>query len=259
MIVVTYTMKHQQCQSFAFDTCARSMMRRINSNQRSFGMNSAASAWQACVHSTADISDQIGLQTLSKSLREGGRKKRSNAGEVYVSLRLKLLVSNMDSLFAYALDPPAPFNYGSAKEDVKIIKKIDIQRVYDDLMEVKVRVLDDAVLCCVYGFRYLVSWRSTPLSLCYLVGLLLCCWKTYLTWAIIPLLLAMSLIVNSVPRARSYMTRGGLNAALTEDGFKHTAAWRDSGEVVKYVNRVLKEDMKAKLTDERSLSRHDEP
>ena len=54
-------------------------------------------------------------------------------------------------------------------------------------MEVKVRVLDDAVLCCVYGFRYLVTWRSLPLSAIYLVGLLLCCWKTYLTWAIIPL------------------------------------------------------------------------
>lgn len=40
--------------------------------------------------------------------------------------------------------------------------------------EVKVRVLDDAVLCCVYGFRYLVSWRSGLLSGVYLLGLLLC-------------------------------------------------------------------------------------
>eukprot|EP00435_Cladocopium_sp_Y103_P044370 s728_g12.t1 len=211
----------------------------------------AMDAFQACVHSTADISDQMGLETISKSLREGGRKKRSNAGEVYISLRLKLLVSRFDSLFAYAMDAPSPENLGGLKQDVKITRKIDVQRVYDDIMEVKVRVLDDAVLCCAYGFRYLVTWRSLPLSAIYLVGLLLCCWKTYLTWAIIPLLLAISLIVNRFPSARSYMTRGGQNAALTEEGFKHTAAWRDSAEVLKYVTRVLKEDMKAKLTDPR--------
>lgn len=61
---------------------------------------------------------------------------RSNAGEVYVSLRLKLLVSTIDSFFAYALDPPAPENFGGAKEDVKIMRKIDVQRCYDDIMEV---------------------------------------------------------------------------------------------------------------------------
>jgi len=209
----------------------------------------AMDAFQACVHSTADLSDQIGFETLSKSLREGGRKKRSNAGEVYVSLRLKLLVSTIDSFFAYALEPPAPENFGGAKEDVKIMRKIDVQRCYDDIMEVKVRVLDDAVLCCVYGFRYLVSWRSGLLSGVYLLGLLLCCWKTYLTWAVIPLLLALSLVVNSFPQARYYMTRGGQNAMLTEEGFKHTAAWRDSGEVMKFVSRLLKDDMKATLND----------
>ncbi len=134
----------------------------------------AMDAFQACVHSTADLSDQIGFETLSKTLREGGRKKRrgkfqnvlimthiisgadscdlrrsftpgscnqftpgrSNAGEVYVSLRLKLLVSTIDSFFAYALDPPAPENFGGVKEDVKIMRKIDVQRCYDDIMEV---------------------------------------------------------------------------------------------------------------------------
>ena len=34
---------------------------------------------------------------------------------------------------------------------------------------------------------------------------------------------------------------------LTEEGFKHTAAWRDSGEVMKFVTRLLKDDMKATL------------
>lgn len=42
-------------------------------------------------------------------------------------------------------------------------------------------------------------------------------------------------------QARKYMTRGGLNAALTEEGFKHTASWRDSGEVMKFVDRLLKQ------------------
>ena len=168
-------------------------------------------------------------------------------------VRLKLLVGSFDSIFAYAMDAPNPINFGGFKTDVRIAGEVDIQRVYDDIMEVKVRLLDDAILCCVYGFRYLVTWRSFVLSALYLCGLLLCCWKTYLTWAIIPLLLAISLVVNSFPQARAYMTRGGLNAALTEEGFNHTAAWRDSGEVLTFINRVLKDDMKAILTDERSL------
>lgn len=118
-----------------------------------------------------------------------------------MSLRLRLLVGSSTSAFAYALEPPAPMNHGSIQADVKLTGKIDLQRCVDDIWEVKVCVVDDALLCCVYGFRYLVTWRSVPLSLLYLTGLLLCCVKTYLTWAVIPLLLAISLIINSFPEA----------------------------------------------------------
>eukprot|EP00913_Durusdinium_trenchii_P020485 g19244.t1 len=219
-------------------------------------------AFQACVHSTADKAQELGLQTLGSAITEGGRKRRRNAGELYVSLRLKLLVSKVSSCFAYALDPPRLEHYGAWKQEVILTKPVDVQRCYDDFYEVKVHVLDNALLCCVYGFKYLVSWRSISLSLMpgkkrvvigltrgifqsriYLVGLLACCFKTYLTWAIMPLLLALSLFINSFPEARYYMTRGGLNAALTEEGFKQTAAWRDSGEILKFIERLLREDM----------------
>ncbi|CAJ1448075.1 unnamed protein product, partial [Effrenium voratum] len=215
----------------------------------------AMDAFQSCVSSTADKAEEYGFETLSKSLKEGGRSRiRNNAGEVYISLRLKLAVSSGDSLFALALDPPAPVNLGT-KEEVVLTRKVDIQRCYDDLWEVKVRVVDDAVLCCVYGFKYLVSWRSWPLSLIYLVGLIACCVRTYLVWAIVPLLLAISLFVNSFPKARAWMTRGGHNAALTEEGFKQTAAWRDTEEIFRFINRLLREDMKAKLEDPRGKLR----
>ncbi|CAK9088429.1 unnamed protein product [Durusdinium trenchii] len=209
----------------------------------------ALDAFQACVQSTADKAEAYGFESLSKAMTEGKRKRRSNAGELYVSLRLKLLVSKADSMFAYALDPPLMVNYGGLKQEVTLSKQVDMQRCYDDFYEVKVHVLDNALLCCAYGFRYLVSWRSTLLSLIYLVGLLTCCWKTYLNWAIIPLLLALSLCINSFTEARQYMTRGGLNAPLTEEGFKQTAAWRDSGEVLKFIERLLREDMKAIVED----------
>ena len=122
----------------------------------------------------------------------------------------------------------------------------------DEVWEVKVQLLDDAVLCCVYGFKYLISWRCWPLSLLYLVGSLVCCYRSYWWWAILPLLLSVSLVVNSFPEQRKYMTRGGLNADLTEEGFKHTAAWRNTDEVHSFIGRLLTEDMKARLDNPRN-------
>ena len=36
------------------------------------------------------------------------------------------------------------------------------------------------------------------------MGLLACCWHPYLNGAVIPLLLAMSLLINSFPKARTF-------------------------------------------------------
>ncbi|CAK9088370.1 C2 domain-containing protein [Durusdinium trenchii] len=222
----------------------------------------ALDAFQACVQSTADKAEAYGFESLSKAMTEGKRKRRSNAGELYVSLRLKLLVSKADSMFAYALDPPLMVNYGGLKQEVTLSKQVDMQRppavgdgCYDDFYEVKapspalervsvpdteVHVLDNALLCCAYGFRYLVSWRSTLLSL--MPGIKEVRPPTSSS-TYQGLLLALSLCINSFTEARQYMTRGGLNAPLTEEGFKQTAAWRDSGEVLKFIERLLREDM----------------
>ena len=126
-----------------------------------------------------------------------------------------------------------------------------MQQCADEVWEVKVQLLDDALWCCLYGFKYLISWRCWPLSLLYLIGLLLCCYKSYWWWAIIPALLSVSLVINSFPEQRKKMTRGGLNADLTEEGFKHTAAWRNSDEIHTFVGRLLTEDMKARLDNPR--------
>ena len=128
----------------------------------------------------------------------------------------------------------------------------DIQQCVDEAWEVKVKLLDDALLCCMYGFKYLISWRCWPLSLVYFLGLLVCCYKSYWWWAIIPALLSVSLVVNSFPEQRKYMTRGGQNADLTEEGFKHTASWRNTDEVLKFILRLLTEDMKARLDNPRN-------
>ncbi|CAK9088376.1 C2 domain-containing protein [Durusdinium trenchii] len=83
-------------------------------------------AFQACVHSTADKAQELGLQTLGSAITEGGRKRRRNAGELYVSLRLKLLVSKVSSCFAYALDPPRLEHYGAWKQEVPGIRRAKV-------------------------------------------------------------------------------------------------------------------------------------
>ncbi|CAE7699789.1 unnamed protein product, partial [Symbiodinium microadriaticum] len=213
----------------------------------------AVDAFQACVHSTADRAEEYGFQTLSASLKEGGTRERyrSNNGELYISLKLKTVVSSADSLFALALDAPPPVNMG-IRETTELKRTPDIQQCVDEAWEVKVKLLDDALLCCMYGFKYLISWRCWPLSLLYFLGLLVCCYKSYWWWAIIPALLSVSLVVNSFPEQRKYMTRGGQNADLTEEGFKHTASWRNTDEVQKFILRLLTEDMKARLDNPRN-------
>mmetsp|Transcript_16818 Transcript_16818/g.39565 ORF Transcript_16818/g.39565 Transcript_16818/m.39565 type:complete len:726 (-) Transcript_16818:121-2298(-) len=213
----------------------------------------AMDAFQACVHSTADRAEEYGFQTLSASLKEGGTRDRyrSNNGELYISLKLKTVVSSADSLFALALDAPPPVNMG-IRETTELKRTPDIQQCVDEAWEVKVKLLDDALLCCMYGFKYLISWRCWPLSLVYFLGLLVCCYKSYWWWAIIPALLSVSLVVNSFPEQRKYMTRGGQNADLTEEGFKHTASWRNTDEVLKFILRLLTEDMKARLDNPRN-------
>lgn len=57
-------------------------------------------AFQACVHSTAEKAEEFGFDTLSKTLREGGRKRRSNAGEVFAARR-RISISNFLSLFFF--------------------------------------------------------------------------------------------------------------------------------------------------------------
>ena len=54
-------------------------------------------SFQACVYSAADKADEIGFGLLGQSLKEGGKKQRSNAGEIYVA---KLN-------YAYSFSPPA--------------------------------------------------------------------------------------------------------------------------------------------------------
>eukprot|EP00440_Ansanella_granifera_P072342 gb/GFBE01078507.1/.p1 GENE.gb/GFBE01078507.1/~~gb/GFBE01078507.1/.p1 ORF type:complete len:746 (+),score=144.30 gb/GFBE01078507.1/:1-2238(+) len=213
----------------------------------------AMGAFDACIQSTADKAGELGFDTLSDTLKFGRRaKERNNAGELYITLRLKKVVSGCDNMFALALNPPAPVRRPPTME-VEVEEKIDVQRCWDELMDVRYKLYDDAVLCVHYWFKYMVTWRSSLLSFVYLVGFLTICWHSYTMWAIAPVLISISLIVNQFPAARMYMTRGGTNSPLNDSGFQWTAGWRSTEEMMKFVDRLVQKDIKGKVTDQQKL------
>eukprot|EP00931_Biecheleriopsis_adriatica_P062884 TRINITY_DN37990_c0_g1_i1.p1 TRINITY_DN37990_c0_g1~~TRINITY_DN37990_c0_g1_i1.p1 ORF type:complete len:798 (-),score=158.48 TRINITY_DN37990_c0_g1_i1:72-2141(-) len=209
----------------------------------------AVDAFQSCVHSTADKAHELGFETLSSTL--GGQFRssaRDNSGEVYLTLKLTRVASSLDSVFALALNPPAPVNSGTQYE-TEWHDAVDVQHCWDELYQIKVRLWEDAALCMMYWFRYIFSWRSSILSFIYLLGCLVIAWHSYTMWAISPLMLILALTVNYFESARKFMTRGGSNASFDEEGFAHAAAWRSTDEMMTYVRRLVHEDLKGVIVE----------
>eukprot|EP00930_Biecheleria_cincta_P051237 TRINITY_DN36395_c0_g1_i1.p1 TRINITY_DN36395_c0_g1~~TRINITY_DN36395_c0_g1_i1.p1 ORF type:complete len:716 (+),score=132.97 TRINITY_DN36395_c0_g1_i1:75-2222(+) len=206
-------------------------------------------ALQACMQSSADKAHELGLETLSESIKEGSvAKTRQNAGELYLQLKLTRVVGWCDNIFALALTPPRHDEGGG----FELNPSIDIQYCADEISEFRIKLLDDALFCMYYWLKYMISWRSSLLSFIYLLGFMTACWHSYTMWAIAPSLAALSLVVNSFQSVRMFMTRGGYNSEFTDDGFACTAAWRSPDEMFKFVSRLVQDEMKA-LFDEHKL------
>jgi len=179
---------------------------------------------------------------------------RGNAGEIFVHMRLRKCVSEQSSLFALAVDPPAPKSYGDyviqeEVEEGKVRQRLDLQRGMDLLTEMKIRLGEDFGFCLFYYFWYIASWRSVAISLP-LTILLGSITIHFYWWTIVwPGILAVLLILNSCEGLRKQMTRGGWNAMFSDEGLRLVAQWRKTEEMFKYFKRVVEQDLGGTVTD----------
>lgn len=214
----------------------------------------AVTPLSACMQSTADKANELGLETVGQTFKGAATTRmRKNAGELYMKIKLRRIVSWSDALFAQALSPEPPVQLKGGFEAVVVPEAADFQLCCEEIWEFKAQFLDDAVFCIMYWLRYLVIWRSSLLSFVHLVGFLTVCWFNFTLWAILPLLAAIDLVVNYFESVRMPMTRGGRNAPFTDAGFAWTAAWRSTPDMQAFLVRFATFDMKCTVVDEPSL------
>lgn len=214
----------------------------------------AVTPLSACMQSTADKAHELGLETVGQTFKGAATTKmRRNAGELYIKIKLRRVVSWSDALCAQALPPEPPLQLKGGFEDVVVPEAADFQLCCEEIWEFKAQFLDDALFCILYWLKYLVVWRSSLLSFVHLVGFLIACWFNFTLWAILPLLAAIDLVVNYFESVRMPMTRGGRNAPFTDAGFAWTAAWRSTADMEAYLGRLVQFDMKCTVADQPSL------
>mmetsp|Transcript_137691 Transcript_137691/g.427784 ORF Transcript_137691/g.427784 Transcript_137691/m.427784 type:complete len:623 (-) Transcript_137691:142-2010(-) len=179
-----------------------------------------------------------------------------NAGEVLVRLRLRRQGSWLDSAFALALDPPPPkfFTVKRRPTSTDALPMLDVQDLRDEITDIKVAVVDGALASAANFCSYILQWRSTVLSLVVAAALIGTWLLPALTWVVIPALLAGMLVLLSSKRVRSAMTLGGANAPLSQDGFERVARWRSKASMVRFLRRVVEQDLQGRVLEETSLA-----
>eukprot|EP00411_Alexandrium_monilatum_P034056 CAMPEP_0175360848 /NCGR_PEP_ID=MMETSP0095-20121207/16249_1 /TAXON_ID=311494 /ORGANISM="Alexandrium monilatum, Strain CCMP3105" /LENGTH=607 /DNA_ID=CAMNT_0016658669 /DNA_START=36 /DNA_END=1859 /DNA_ORIENTATION=- len=184
------------------------------------------------------------------------RQARLNAGEVLVRLRLERLGTWLDSAYALALDPPPPKNFGVRAKATPTDKlpELDLQDLRDEITDIKLALFDGALVSTANFCGYVLQWRSTLLSLSVAAVLIVAWLLPYLTWVVIPALLAVFLVLFSSKRIRAAMTLGGANAPLSQEGFERVALWRSKASMVRFVRRVVEQDLQGTVTDEPQLA-----
>lgn len=210
----------------------------------------AVSPFSAFMQSTADTALELGLERIGQAFKGGATTKtRRNAGELCVRIKLRRVVSWSDAVFAHALPPEPPIESKGGFEETVVPDAVDFQLCCEEIVDLKAKLLDDAVFCVMYWLKYLTIWRSSILSFVHLVGFLTICWFNFTLWAILPLLAVVDLVVNYFASARLPMTRGGYNSPFTDAGFSWTAAWRNTAEMQKFLSRFVQFDMKCTADD----------
>ncbi|CAE8626111.1 unnamed protein product [Polarella glacialis] len=190
---------------------------------------------------------------LTQLTASPGSAELYNAGEIFVRLRLFPVVSAQDCTFALALDPPVPVDFGTYVQEENLVK-LDVQDLFDDLMDIKRSFVDDGLVCILNFCRYVLNWRSVPISLVYTAGALVICLRPWdLFIPVVFALLAVSVCLLALGQLARQLTTGGSNAPLTEDGFQDVARWRDTPQMAAFLMRLVEQDLHGKVADDRQL------
>jgi len=161
-----------------------------------------------------------------------------NAGEIRVRLKLeKLNPESNDELFAHALTP-SYFTYASFVQE-EALPKLDVQELVDDVMDIKIKLLDDMIFSFYTFILYILSWRSYVLSGTLLLAFCSAVKSASLVYGVLHVWLACVLLYLSNPSWRNEISTGGLNAPLTQEGYVMVAAWDKTDEMFTFLMRII--------------------
>ncbi|CAJ1424644.1 unnamed protein product [Effrenium voratum] len=227
-------------------------LRRSNQDQEDEDKRSFLTS---CATYFADRSKELLPAQAQKVIRA---HQRANAGEIFLRLHLSYLDRGKDSFFALALNPRC-HDYGTHLQAEE--SEFQLQDAWDDMMDVKYDVVEDAIHSSMNFVSYICQWRCILLTAIILASLI--CPLGYsaihpdprnlwLIPAVIPGLFALLLFLLCMPRVRNFMLHGGGNAPLTQEGFARVAAWRDTDQMVMFVSRMVS-DLKGSVSEPQEL------
>jgi hypothetical protein len=168
---------------------------------------------------------------------EDNKSVQYNAGEIYISMRLVPVVDEHDLLFAKVLTP-SYLTFASFIQE-EYLPKLELQELVDDLMDVKLKVVDDMVFSLANALNYILRWRSKLISGFLFTVFLSCGFSISLSTALLYFWLATVLLLQSQKTWRDEMTTGGWNAPLTQSGYEMVAATNDISEMNEFLARVV--------------------
>lgn len=160
-----------------------------------------------------------------------------NAGEIHVKLKLVRIVSENTALFAKALVPSA-MSFASFIQE-EFLPKLDVQELLDDVLDLKIEIVDE-MLFAVYAFAcYVLAWRSIIVSGLLFIAVVSGAKSSMLFASLAHLWTAMILVLLKFDDWRLPMTTNGQNAPLNEEGFRFVARCRDVNEMQAYLMRMI--------------------
>lgn len=160
-----------------------------------------------------------------------------NAGEIRLKMKLvRVVPAGMDA-FARALQP-SYFTYATFVQE-EYLPQLDLQEMVDDVLDIKIQLLDDLIFAVWAFTSYIVAWKSFALSGLLLSVVIANCYNELLAWGIFHLWLGIVLVLLSKKRWRDRLSTNGLNAPLNQEGLEMVAAWNETSEMHCFLMRLV--------------------
>jgi len=193
---------------------------------------------RAMKRAKASVQKATASFTGSEYVASGTDDVQFNAGEIHVILKLeKINADSKDELYAHALTP-SYFTYASFVQE-EALPKLDVQELVDDVMDIKIKLLDDMIFAFYTFILYILSWRSFTLSGMLLLAFLGAIKSASIVYGILHVWLACVLVYLSNEKWRNEISTGGLNAPLTQEGYLMVAAWDKTDEMFAFLMRII--------------------